>query len=188
MHALGIVSINYNSFEHGLLAIFRHHLDAKNVPENFSDFVFGKANREVQVAMIREIFDQCESDWAVKDCVEHLLSYYAWCYQSRDLLMHSHQNFQGADTGEHLLSLAKRKRDDYSAYNYMHLSLPHLRAIADNMHAGYLFLLNLNYFLMARAGKVDAEILKGFPPRLPSKPPIPRQIKLRDQPVSGGDT
>src|SRR5690242_18073556 len=83
MHALGIISLNYNSFEHTLFAIFRSNLVGK-LDDKFLEFLFGEFNRQQQVESIRMAFSTTESDPEVKDCVQHLLSYFHWCYETPD--------------------------------------------------------------------------------------------------------
>ena len=179
MHALGIASLNYNSFEHVLFAIFRVHLLDRNVPSEFSGFIFGELNRQQQIQALKEVFETCEKDPIVIERISDLLAFFSWAAQARDMLMHSHQD-TFSDPKEGRLALAKRSRDNFAKFNFMSLSVLYLRAIADDMHRGYLFALNLFAFLESRAGRMPGFLSQLAP--LPNKPQIPKPLKLKEAP------
>ena len=111
LHALGVISLNYNTFEHYLFAIFD--------PETLK-------------------------------AIEHLMEHFNWCFTTRNLVLHAHRSayeiefeLTEAEPNEAKLSLAKPKKGSLTQLNFMYLSLEHLRANADSMHEGYLYLLNL---------------------------------------------
>lgn len=180
MHALGVISVNYNSFENVLYAIFRNPLISNGVPDKLSEYVFSEFNRQQQVEAMRVVFASYEKDPEIIDRITHLLAYFHWCYEARDTLMHAHHDKSSGGSPARL-SLSKRSKGDFAKFNFMFLSLAHLRAIADHMHEGYLFALELFAFLEHRSGRIPS-FLKDFYCALPSKPRIPKKIKLRDSP------
>jgi hypothetical protein len=59
LHALGVISLNYNTFEHYLLAIFAHHLQRMGVSGAFGEFVFHEFNMQ---RAIKECYQRHEKD------------------------------------------------------------------------------------------------------------------------------
>jgi hypothetical protein len=76
LHALGVISLNFNNFEFGLFRLFSHHFEMRG----FGIKVPWKIYRELQDAKkapaIRSVFAEYEKDAAVIDHVNHVLEYF----------------------------------------------------------------------------------------------------------------
>src|SRR5690242_11568519 len=90
LHALGVISLNYNTYEHQLFAIFLHHLREAGVPGSFSEFIFNEFNMQQKTEAIKKSYQSFEKDPAVLEAVDHLLLHFNWCFEARNLLLHAH--------------------------------------------------------------------------------------------------
>jgi hypothetical protein len=92
MHALGVISLNYNTFEAALRFILNLY-----VPNETTDFFFDQWNNEERCAAIRHFSQREEKDAEVMDRIDHLLKHFSICNENRNHLMHSrHKNLRGA--------------------------------------------------------------------------------------------
>jgi hypothetical protein len=116
----------------------------------FGGFVFHEFNLQQKIRAIKECYQRHEKDPETLKAIEHLMEHFNWCFTTRNLVLHAHRSayeiefeLTEAEPNEAKLSLAKPKKGSLTQLNFMYLSLEHLRAIADSMHEGYLYLLNL---------------------------------------------
>lgn len=149
-----MISLNYNTFEHYLFAIFAHHLQRMGVSGAFGEFVFHEFNMQQKIRAIKECYQRHEKDPETLKTIEHLMEHFNWCFTTRNLVLPAHRSayeiefeLTEAEPNEAKLSLAKPKKGSLTQLNFMYLSLEHLRANADSMHEGYLYLLNLSAYM-----------------------------------------
>ena len=140
-----------------------------------------------------------KKDAEVRDRIDHLGKYWSVVSEKRHLLMHSAlygysplQRMLGYPVVDpDILRLSKFSRDDWKSFNVLNLSLPNLRAIADQLHAGRDFAQGISSYLFERDDPLGLGLRIGKPPYqdaptpLPDKPPIPRKLKLHPNPTFG---
>jgi len=181
LHAVAVISLNYNIFKGGLFGLFRHHLEVSGMHRTLVERLYGALGGADHGQAIRDVFTFYEKDPAVIDRVEHMLAYFQWSFEARNLLMHSQQRGITLDDREDIMSLYKRSKKNYSKMNFMVFKVPELRKIADSIHAGYLYLVDLYFFLQVRDGQLPPWIPTTDEHRvLPDKSPIPKKIEVSD--------
>lgn len=181
MHALGVISVNFNLYENNLFVMFAYPLLERDLMRVAAcERLYGDLNSETRLKAIRLAYDR-EADPKVRDCVDHLIQHFSVCAERRHLLMHSRLDRGSTIIGDvfaaygDTLQLVKSTKEDWSKLVSMKLTLPHLRAIADEMQEGLQFTLNLYYYLRGRTG---VEAYRAVMPTLPQKPRIPRKLTL----------
>ncbi|HZL32271.1 MAG TPA: hypothetical protein VFC54_14595 [Pseudolabrys sp.] len=183
LHALGVISSNYNIFESALFGLFEHHLEIRGVSAEFSKDVYWGMAENQRSAGITKIFTLHEKDQATIDCVEKLLLYFGWCKDSRNKLVHATINPPIFGGKKDTLYLAKRSGQKAAKINYTALNLQDLRDIADRIYDGSEYCNELKYFLMARdytdAQLEDVQGVLAYD-ALPKIPPVPKEIILSE--------
>ncbi|MBX9711421.1 MAG: hypothetical protein K2X60_10340 [Xanthobacteraceae bacterium] len=180
LHAMSVVSINFNQFEAGLFSLFRHHLERREIPLPVLETIYGNIGGSDHGETIKQIFLYFETDPAVIGHVDHVLSYFQWCYESRNILMHSQQRGITLNDGEDIASFFKRSTKNYSKFNFTTFTVPQLRDIADAIHIGINYIVDLYFFLQVRDGRLPAWIPAVQTNALPDKPRIPKRIEVSD--------
>jgi len=186
MQALGVIAVNYNLFEGSLFPLFAHHITRAGMTDEECKYTFWNYDNAQRIGAIGFTFERRETEQSVKDCIVHLQRYWNECAEKRHILMHSRLDFLapveplatvlGLDE-QRTLSLAKRAKDDWAKVNHMQLSLRRLRAIADEIHCGYQFAIDIWSYLSWRDYPRGPFNLG--PRTLPDKPRIRRKIKIR---------
>jgi hypothetical protein len=179
LHALGVISTNYNAFETQLFELFAHHLDARKVPRKITDAVYFQASETKRLENINLVFAECEKEQAVKKCVEKLMLYFQWCYETRNHLLHSRHAPPLFGGDERALHLAKRVKKT-SAQGYLKPNLATLRNIADKIQIGERLCFDLINHLQLRdtpVGEWDVSMCMLSPVALPEIPDQPRPLK-----------
>jgi hypothetical protein len=200
MHALGIIAVNYNLFERSLYPLFSHHWE-RDLSENERRYLFWTYDNAQRLDAIQFAFKEREGEAEVLDRIDHLATYWSVVSEKRHLLMHStlykqsplESVFTFPPIDPDVLMLSKPSKDDWATFNVMNLSLPNLRAIADQLHEGVTFARALALYLFRRdrplrilgLGGLGSFVPPPGPAPLPDKPPIPRKLKLRQNPTFG---
>jgi hypothetical protein len=60
LHAIGVISILYNSLESGMYSLYSHHLDALKIPHGVTDFFYVSLNEHQRTEALKTVF------WSVK--------------------------------------------------------------------------------------------------------------------------
>lgn len=184
LHALGVVSANFNVLENAMLRLFMDHLDNSDLPDAVSLYLYGELNEQKRINAIKTIFATCEDDPEVFDRIEHAVTYFNWCSHARNTLLHSLDNSMGEP--EHVWRIVKRSRGDFSKLNFLVLTLPELRKTADQIRNCYDYVRGIAIYLQARGTKdwdrAPPWIKKLRPISLPEKPPVPANLKASDIP------
>lgn len=169
MHALGIISVNYNLFEVGLAAVLEHYAS-----KEVSEFFFDRISNHERLEAIKYLANVRETDPAVRDCINHLIQFFRTCADNRNILMHS--SYSEGDHPDDILSLQKKAANEPTKLLYFQLLLPELRRVADQMMRGVSFLTNIWNYLRARdASAASAAAATGLP-LLPKKPRLPHRL------------
>jgi hypothetical protein len=186
MHALGVITVNYNLLERTLFGILSHHLQTAGMTFEECQYVNWRLNNTERLETIRFMFDQREKDQAVKEHVEYLIRYFNDCAEKRNILAHSLPDNRLENLGIHgwkfaeledTLEITKSSKDNWTRFNTYHLSLTDLRSIADQIHAGHEYGFQLFTYLMGRDQRMGT-LSAFFGGKLPDKPPAPSSLKL----------
>lgn len=62
LHAVGVISTVYNSFEECIHMLYRHHFDVRQIPYQLSDFLWVAINQNQRIEALKVVFSNCESD------------------------------------------------------------------------------------------------------------------------------
>ena len=175
VHALGVITIEYNKFETALFGLFRHHLEAHGLPTGLVEDFYTHLNEGHRLAVIQSIFARCEKDDLVKDRVSELIRYFNTCAENRNILMHS------TSTGSHnrdVLDIAKRSKNVWSRLNYSLVKLETLKLIADDMFRGFNYMFDIFWYIQVRDGKAGGVLPALFPASLPGALPPPFKLEM----------
>ena len=130
-HALGILSINYNSLEW----IFRcMHEFYNGANRQLTDLVFAKIANNVRLDLLRKTAELVITDDDMREHIEHFADGFAVCTDNRNLLMHSQIILSSSDA----LTAVKRSRKD-GAETGFEFRLSTLRRVADEIRRWYIF-------------------------------------------------
>lgn len=181
MHALGVISVNYNLFENSLYGLFAFPLLRAGILHADSSQLFRRLSNEQRIDFIRRGFTHGEPEDAVKDRIGHLIKYWGACFENRNHLMHSRiryrpMNERLADAlleKPERISFQKPSKGDWAKLLHMTLDLARLRQLADEMHAGWDFSTDLHLYLLFR----DYPQPGDKPRTLPDKPPLPDPLE-----------
>lgn len=183
LHALGVISLNFNLYEYSLIVFLEQHFS-----KDISAFLTDKLTNEERSQLIRLIMSK-DIYQEVIDEVEFLLRHFATCAENRHTLLHSRPaipllNVFGVQ--DKILSLEKVKRGDPEKILAFQLEIGDLRRAADEMRAGFDFMVALwRYFfdrlhyaeLLAQAQESGTfSVPPSVHPTLPKRPPEPRKI------------
>jgi hypothetical protein len=171
IHALGVISLNYNLFEGALWLIFERYLGIDG------PWFYERLNNSDRVAAMQQILHR-EADSNVQKLIIYLSKYFAVCNENRNNLMHAQHNF-GAKIAEHLILNKKSNKNEPLTFS---IRLDKLRQIADEIHAGTVFLVEIDRYLCSRAIHSAPETTKADreanPPRdLPALPKMPKKLE-----------
>jgi hypothetical protein len=89
LHAVGVITTLYNSFESSVCVFFRHHLDLLKVPQKVTEFMFHELNEQKRLEALRLVFTNCEKDPDTLAVILNLLEYFQWCWDARNKLAHA---------------------------------------------------------------------------------------------------
>jgi hypothetical protein len=187
LHALGVISNNYNEFESALFVLFILQLDAQKMPRELIHHFYFSISENRRLEYIQQVCIAYESDPNVVAYVNDIIKYFEWCSEARNTIMHAkHEPPSFFEIAEEALYLSKRSKSR-TTLNYMKLSLPNLRRIADQIRAGVETCFVLNFFLFLRNNDslltADDRALFG-PISLPKIPAVPRKLKLSTTPYN----
>ena len=182
MHALGVVSVNFNTFENALFALFRHHLTRLGVNIEAARQIYSGLQDEQKQLSLRALFAAHEQDAEVREHLEHLLRYFNKCVHNRNYLLHSQHT---GEASEEFLALRKSIRGDWSNYYAFRIPITQLRRIADDMNSGTNYLFSIWAYIGLRDGTlVNVDLVSGRRwrekdlPLLPTKPSLPKTLDL----------
>ncbi len=189
LYVLGVISLNFNLYEYSMI-VFLEEYFSKDVAAYLTD----KLNNEERCELIRRMVkDDKRADQSLYDEVEFILRHFSTCAENRHTLLHSRPAMPSLATfghGDVLLELEKFKRGEPDKLLTFKLEIGDLRRTADEMRAGFDFMIDLwRYFFdrdhyytvyerVQAEGVISPEFLEKNlkPPSLPKRPPAPRKI------------
>ncbi len=149
LHAIGVISSCYNSFERILFDIYMHHLRRQGFPERLCEFYYLGLPEDRRPDAVKQVFDTFEKNAKVKDRVENLLKYFRWCWQVRNVVLHG-EAYPTLIVDKTDLMLVKRKRRS-AEREYHALPFAKLRDLADKIEAGRTQAAKINLHLRYRS-------------------------------------
>lgn len=188
LYVLGLISLNFNLYEWSLVVFLEEHFS-----KDVAGFLTDKLSNEERAHLIRLVMSNDKyGDQPLIDEVEFVLRHFATCAANRHNLLHSRPAFLnpaifGHETG--MLELEKFKRGEPEKLLTFKLGIGDLRRTADEMRAGFEFMIALWRYLFDRNHYhtvFERAVADGFPeeevakrltyPTLPERPPQPRKI------------
>jgi hypothetical protein len=113
MHALGVISVQYNKLEELLFGLFRHHLEVAGIHFSVCEKLYGQLeNNKRRLETIKLIFSFYDKEDAVKEHIDYFTKYFNICYENRNVLMHSNVIGGHASPQTELLSIHKHPKND----------------------------------------------------------------------------
>jgi hypothetical protein len=182
LYALGVISLNFNLYEYSLIVFLEQHF-SKDVAAFLSD----KLNNVERSQLIRLVMNK-DIYPSVIDEVEYILRHFSICADNRHTLLHSRPNpLLNVFGQQQTLALEKFKRGEPEKILAFRLDIGELRRTADEMHAGFAFMIDLWRYFFDREHyatlMAEAQIANGafavpdsVHPTLPQRPPEPRKI------------
>ncbi len=149
LHALGAISIVFNSFEESMFGLYRHHLDLNKVPYELSDFIHVSLNDDLRLKLLKIVFDKYEKDSHVITVIYNLMQYFGWCCDARNKLLHA-ERYPASFSNQDTLYLARRKNSKTTKHVYMLFDLPMLRETADKINCGKVKSAKIHIYLRMR--------------------------------------
>jgi hypothetical protein len=127
LHALGVISLNFNLFETSMYVLLEQFM-----PESAVAYFFHEMSNEKRMSALRA-FSQSHADPDITERIDSICTYFSICAENRNLLMHSRiEQLRSAD----LLSLTKMGKSGELSFD---LPLGILRRVADEMWMGIKF-------------------------------------------------
>jgi len=187
LHALGVISVCYNSFQEGLNSLYRHHLQIRKLPSEVIDLYFFKLDEERRLKAINAVFKQYEQDKQVQEVVKSLTNYFEWAWDARNKLLHAEPYPSLFARKNDRLFLAKRKSRTNLETGYLFPDLPTLRDIANKIEFGKRECAGIVIYLRARDTPTHQWPLwlKGLSRKLPEKLERPDDLVLEPRPYNG---
>jgi hypothetical protein len=149
LHALGVISILFNSFEASMFGLYRHHLDIKKVPYELTNFIHASLNEHLRLDALKIIFDKYENDRKVVSIVDNLIQYFNWCSDARNKLLHA-ERYPALFVKQDMLYLCKKKNKKSMETVYMIFDLHTLRETADRINCGIIQSAKVKIYLRVR--------------------------------------
>jgi hypothetical protein len=179
LYALGVISLNFNLYEYSLTVFLERYLT-----KDVAGFLFDKLTNFERAAIIRLLM-KVEPEEVIED-IEYLLRHFATCAQNRHNLLHSRLALGGGTLLIDVLAIEKFARGNPEKILEFHLETGDLHRTADEMYAGFEFVLGLFHYFRKRDQyhilAADAQEglcpapLPSEHPALPKRPPEPRAI------------
>jgi hypothetical protein len=167
VHALGVVSVNYNRLEWILLTFHVHFLGADH---SVTNLIFQKTPTNVRLQVLDQLAARTVTDPEIRDHIKHFIKGYGLCANNRHVLMHS-QLLLGRDSDEVFPATKFSKAGKLASYEF---TLSDIRRVADEIFEwGTYGGLTVSYAFWKRR-----RVMRGAaPPKSPKKPALPKNLE-----------
>jgi hypothetical protein len=177
VHAIGVLSVNYNNLEHQLLELYRLYCDA---PSDVASFIFERlSSTEQKLGFLVFLLDRRKTlDRKIYDGLMAFSYAYKICAKNRGFIIHSRVN---ASFGDGVLMLTKRTRAR-GAEMHRDVDLEMIRQVADEIHTWHRYAHHVIFYVSrkrrARQKKYQHPDIKLVgPTTLPQIPPPPIDLE-----------
>lgn len=185
LHALGVISVCYSAFEHGMHELYLFHPLKQKIPEKIAHLYYLSLNEEKRLKAITETFNAFEKDPRVKASVRNIIKYFNWAREVRNTLLHA-EHYPPLFGGDpELLYLTKRQGKQIPKTAYVTISLPNLRKVANQIQDGVQQCATIRIFLRVRGQSAESLpiSLRMFAHEsLPEILPLPTPVRLSLKP------
>jgi hypothetical protein len=176
VHALGVVSVNYNQLEWLLLTFHVHFLRADH---SVTNLIFQKTPTNVRLQVLDQLAARTVTDPEIRDHIKHFIKGYKLCADNRNVLMHS-QLLYGRESDEVFPATKFSKAGKLASYE---LTLPDIRRVADEIfewatYGGQ----TVSYAFWKRRPVTPG----AAPPPSPKKPALPKNLEAMYPPSRQG--
>jgi hypothetical protein len=155
------------------------------MPIDLVDKYYLHLNEDSRMQAIRDIFKVHEKEKEVTALIDNLVSYFNWCRNCRNHILHS-ELYPPAFGGEKdTLYLIKKASKKSTESGYMKFKLIALRGIADKIRYGVVQSAEIHIYLRYRdvpSHKVRESLRAYVHDPLPGKLRIPRSLELSQNP------
>lgn len=137
LHAVGVLSACYNSFEDSLFRLYQHHPMMLKLPTELTHLYYTRLSEKERGTAINITFKSYEKEETVREVVWSIVSYFDWCHSVRNTLLHAEPyppSIFGSQNEQ--LHISKKKSKQSQETGYLSLDLPTLRTIADLVRQG----------------------------------------------------
>jgi hypothetical protein len=173
LHALGVISLNFNLFETSMYVLLEQFM-----PESAVAYFFHEMSNEKRMHALRTFSQSC-ADPDITERIDFVCTYFSICAENRNLLMHSRiEELRSSN----LLSLTKMGKKGWLSFD---LDLGLLRRVADDMWIGIKFTYDLARHLTVMRESLESlvSMKPGAGPKfaaavqsLPEIPPKPHKL------------
>jgi hypothetical protein len=177
LHAIGVIAVTFAAFERSVESIYFFYPQRMNLPDELINLYYFSLNEEKRLAAIREVFRSFEQDPAVVAAVENVLSYFQWCRNVRNQILHAERYPASFGADPDTLYLTKRMGKQSPQSGYMNFKLPELRSIADRIRAGIVQSATIHIHLRVRNLPID-QISPSL--RIYATDPLPKPLEVPD--------
>jgi hypothetical protein len=174
LQALGAISLNFNLYESGFRGFLHRYM-----PSDLAELLFDKLDSDKRQKLILEVIASMEPDSEVREYIEFLIRHFSACTANRNILLHARVRGTPSDD---VLPLEKNDRNEPGKILQYDIETCDLRRAADEMRAGYNFMIGILQFLIQRETErnIDHSFSSPFSaspkPALPNKPSPARSL------------
>jgi hypothetical protein len=95
LHAIGVIAVTFGAFERSIDSLYFFHPQRMKLPHELTALYYFNLNEEKRVVAIRDVFKSFERDPTVIEAVGNALSYFQWCRNVRNQILHSERYPKG---------------------------------------------------------------------------------------------
>jgi hypothetical protein len=172
LHAIGVIASCFNSFERNLFDLYRFYLE-KHLTRDLCEFFYLSLNERTRAEALEKVVHAYEKDPNVLDFFDSLMSYFGWCWNARNQIVHSEPYPTALGHPPDEIHLTKRKSKQSAQPGFIKFELAELRSIADKIAAGKQHCVSLILYLRER---------ESGPWPLPGKLVTPAPVQLAPHP------
>ena len=88
LHAIGVLSMNFNQYERGLYLLYKFHLSKKRLPRGIIELYYFSLSERLRLAAIQNVFEEFERSDKVKAVLDSNLKFFDWYSQVRNSILH----------------------------------------------------------------------------------------------------
>jgi hypothetical protein len=185
LHAIGVIANRFNSFERGMFDLYSMYTE-KRFTRELSDFLFLALNERTRAEALTKVVHAFEKSRKALAFFDSLSSYFEWCWNARNQIIHSEFYPSMFGGSPHEISLTKRKSKKSAEPGYLKFTLPELRDIADKIEEGVKRCAAFRIWLRQRATPREkwpvSLKIHGLEP-LPDKLVTPKFVTLGPNPI-----
>jgi hypothetical protein len=88
LHAVAVISSCFNTFERLMFDLYIHHLDRNKYSRELSESYYLAIDEQKRVDALKATFRRFEKRKRVIDLIDNLSSYFKWCAEVRNSVVH----------------------------------------------------------------------------------------------------